>query len=52
MKRKKLSRCARIFSRVPHVFSQPFGDIPSDVQGSYTGNPLDGEQPVQDADDL
>lgn len=24
----------------------------SDVLGSYTGNPLEGEQPVQDADDL
>lgn len=26
--------------------------IPSDVLGSYTGQPLDGERPVQDADDL
>ncbi len=28
--------------------------IPSDVQGSYTGTPLEEEdsQPVQDADDL
>lgn len=24
----------------------------SDVQGSWTGNPLDGDEPVQDADDL
>jgi hypothetical protein len=23
-----------------------------DPQGSYTGNPSDGEKPVQDADDL
>ena len=23
-----------------------------DPQGSYTGNPVDGEKPVQDADDL
>ena len=27
-------------------------NIPSDVDGSYTGVPLDGGQPVQDADDL
>ncbi len=27
-------------------------NIESDVFGSYTGVPLDGEQPVQDADDL
>lgn len=26
--------------------------IKSDVLGSYTGNPLDGSKPVQDADDL
>ena len=28
------------------------GDIPSDVNGSYTGTPTDGGTPVQDADDL
>lgn len=28
------------------------GRILSDVQGSYTGTPADGGQPVQDADDL
>ena len=27
-------------------------EIPSDVNGSYTGHPLNGEHPVQDADDL
>ncbi len=26
--------------------------ITSDVNGSYTGNPLNGDVPVQDADDL
>ena len=28
------------------------GEIPSDVNGSYTGTAIDGEVPVQDADDL
>lgn len=28
------------------------GDVLSDVLGSYTGNPVDGEMPEQDADDL
>lgn len=28
------------------------GEIPSDVNGSYTGTPLDDLVPVQDADDL
>ena len=27
-------------------------NITSDVNGSYTGNPLNGEIPIQDADDL
>ena len=27
-------------------------EILSDVNGSYTGLPLNGEKPVQDADDL
>ena len=26
--------------------------ILSDTQGSYTGTPVDGERPIQDADDL
>ena len=28
------------------------GDVVSDVLGSYTGTPVDGEVPEQDADDL
>lgn len=27
-------------------------DIPSDINGSYTGTPIDGGKPQQDADDL
>ena len=26
--------------------------IPSDVLGSYTGSAMDGDRPIQDADDL
>lgn len=34
--------------------AEPFENIPSDVNGSYTGVPYDDEdlEPVQDADDL
>ncbi len=34
--------------------NEPFEDIPSDVNGSYTGVPYDADdvEPVQDADDL
>ena len=37
----------------PHN-AEPYNDIPSDVNGSYTGIPYDSEddEPVQDADDL
>ena len=27
-------------------------NIRSDINGSYTGNPLNGAHPIQDADDL
>lgn len=27
-------------------------EIKSDVLGSYTGNPIDTDRPIQDADDL
>ncbi len=27
-------------------------NIQSDINGSYTGNPLNGDVPLQDADDL
>lgn len=52
MKEKKPSPRKRAFAKVPNAFSEPVGPILSDVQGSYTGSPVDGEQPVQDADDL
>ena len=43
-------------SVVPQMVSAMRGEsshvIPSDVTGSYTGNPIDDEVPVQDADDL
>ena len=46
------SKAERIAAQVPHVFPEPAEPIHSDVQGSYTGDPLYDEQPVQDADDL
>ena len=52
MKKKPSSNAERIAAQVPHVFPEPAEPIHSDVQGSYTGDPLYDEQPVQDADDL
>lgn len=28
------------------------GRVPSDIEGSYTGVPYEGDEPTQDADDL
>ena len=39
-------------SRARTMQEQGRGVIPSDVLGSYTGTPDQGEQPEQDADDL
>lgn len=43
-------------SVVPQMVSvmrnQCLNEVPSDVTGSYTGTPLDGDIPEQDADDL
>ncbi len=54
--RKKERKDPRI---MPHPITEPLvkpiigeEDILSDVQGSYTGVPIDGQRPIQDADDL
>ncbi len=46
--------CRRFPVKTPVNNAEPFADIPSDVNGSYTGVPYDAEddEPVQDADDL
>lgn len=46
--------CRRFPVKNPRNVAEPFEDIPSDVNGSYTGIPYDPEDefPVQDADDL
>lgn len=40
--------------KTPVDGAEPYEDIPSDVNGSYTGVPydIDDDMPVQDADDL
>ena len=42
----------RIPAQVPQRFARSAEQAHSDVLGSYTGNPLYDDQPVQDADDL
>lgn len=46
--------CRRFPVKSPLNIAEPFEDIPSDINGSYTGIPYDpeDEMPVQDADDL
>ena len=37
---------------IPDSFPPSTGNVRSDVLGSYTGTPADGDTLVQDADDL
>lgn len=52
MKKKPSKKTGRIAAQAPSAFSEPAEPIHSDIQGSYTGDPLYDEEPVQDADDL
>ena len=47
MKKYKKSKVEEIIDA-----NNPDENIISDVNGSYTGVPLNGDEPVQDADDL
>ena len=50
---KKLSPVTPIVAGSSVVLQhQSESGVPSDVNGSYTGTPIDGGQPTQDADDL
>ncbi len=50
---KKLSPITPIVAGSSVVLQhQSESGVPSDVNGSYTGTPIDGGQPTQDADDL
>lgn len=48
MKKDKKSKVEEIIDTNPNRDK----NIISDVNGSYTGVPLNGDEPVQDADDL
>lgn len=53
MKQKKQPKNKTEIDRLIHTLPQEGkGQITSDVSGSYTGTPIDGGVPVQDADDL
>lgn len=56
MKKDKLTRPYRKpnHEEIP-LYTDPEnkeGRIPTDVLGSYSGTPLDGQMPIQDVDDL
>lgn len=50
MERKRRIRVGRLTAALPA--ERGAGHIPSDVLGSYTGMAMDGDRPIQDADDL
>ena len=45
-------RMEKLNKELGKMWNEEEGDIPSDVNGSYTGTPKDGAEPQQDADDL
>lgn len=51
-KREPLHTVTPIIAKARTMQEQSKNDIPSDVNGSYTGTPIDGGIPEQDADDL
>lgn len=46
------SKASVVPKMVATMRNQSRNEILSDVNGSYTGNPVDDDVPVQDADDL
>lgn len=49
---KRKCGCKKADQAAETLKKQSNHEVPSDVQGSYTGNPLNDDEPVQDADDL
>ncbi len=49
-KKSKKEKCAQELSQI--LPKEGKGEILSDVNGSYTGTPVDSVHPTQDADDL
>ena len=48
-KRRKIEKMT---AEISEIWSGENSETPSDVNGSYTGNPINSDIPVQDADDL
>lgn len=48
-KRRKIEKMT---AEIAEIWSGENSETPSDVSGSYTGNPTNFEVPEQDADDL
>ena len=49
---KREPRATKVAKQLPQTGKREKDNILSDVLGSYTGTPIDGGEPVQDADDL
>lgn len=48
-KRRKIEKMT---AEIAEIWSGEKEETPTDVNGSYTGNPINSDVPVQDADDL
>ena len=45
-------RIEKLTTEISEIWSGENEETPTDVNGSYTGNPKGFDEPVQDADDL
>ncbi len=51
-KEKKQKELSPVVESIVETWETAREEDVFDVLGSYTGNPMDGERPIQDADDL
>lgn len=51
-KKEKDQRIKKVTGEIFDIWQKKDAEFSTDVLGSYTGNPEEGEQPIQDADDL
>ena len=49
---EKRNKLKKLEAEISDIWNPEFRKMPSDTNGSYTGNPSGFEKPEQDADDL
>lgn len=49
---EKRQKIKKLTTEISEIWSADNQEVPTDINGSYTGNPLISTTPEQDADDL